>query len=64
MSKFKNTIFYAGSEHLTASWKVGEGICAHIDVREEEKENAFSLGKNLWIGNEVLLIEHRKMTKK
>lgn len=24
----------------------------HIDVREEGKENAFSLGQSLWIGNE------------
>nr|CAB3266713.1 transcription elongation factor SPT6 [Phallusia mammillata] len=41
-----------GSDHLTATWKVAEGVCAHIDIREEKKENAFSLGRSLWIGNE------------
>ncbi|CAG9102905.1 hypothetical protein JYU34_005682 [Plutella xylostella] len=39
-----------GSDHLTVTWKVAEGIYQHIDVREEGKENAFSLGKSLWIG--------------
>lgn len=29
-----------------------DGIYQHIDVREENKENAFSLGQTLWIGNE------------
>ncbi|XP_068633718.1 transcription elongation factor SPT6 [Battus philenor] len=38
-----------GSDHLTVTWKVAEGICQHIDVREEGKENAFSLGRSLWI---------------
>ncbi|KAL0882973.1 hypothetical protein ABMA27_016464 [Loxostege sticticalis] len=33
-----------GSDHLTVTWKVAEGICQHVDVREEGKENAFSLG--------------------
>ncbi|XP_038075728.1 transcription elongation factor SPT6-like isoform X2 [Patiria miniata] len=41
-----------GSDHLTTTWKVDEGIYAHIDVREEGKENAFSLGTSLWIGSE------------
>ncbi|XP_004536739.1 transcription elongation factor SPT6 [Ceratitis capitata] len=41
-----------GSDHLTVTWKVTEGIYQHIDVREEGKENAFSLGQSLWIGNE------------
>ncbi|XP_078492453.1 transcription elongation factor SPT6 [Ciona intestinalis] len=41
-----------GSDHLTATWKVSEGVFAHIDIREEKKENAFSLGRSLWIGNE------------
>ena len=27
-------------------------VYQHIDVREEGKENAFSLGRSLWIGNE------------
>jgi len=43
----------SGSDHLTASWKVAEGVCAHIDIREEKKENAFSLGRSLIIDNEV-----------
>lgn len=41
-----------GSDHLTVSWKVCPEIYQHIDVREEGKENAFSLGQSLWIGNE------------
>lgn len=41
-----------GSDHLTVTWKVTSGIYQHIDVREEGKENAFSLGQSLWIGNE------------
>ncbi|GBP70340.1 Transcription elongation factor SPT6 [Eumeta japonica] len=38
-----------GSDHLTVTWKVTDGIYQHIDVREEGKENAFSLGRSLWI---------------
>ena len=41
-----------GSDHLTVTWKVADDIYQHIDVREEGKENAFSLGQSLWIGNE------------
>lgn len=41
-----------GSDHLTTTWKVTDDIFQHIDVREEGKENAFSLGRSLWIGNE------------
>lgn len=41
-----------GADHLTVTWKVADGIYQHIDVREEGKENAFSLGQSLWIGNE------------
>lgn len=41
-----------GSDHLTVTWKVAPEIYQHIDVREEGKENAFSLGQSLWIGNE------------
>lgn len=41
-----------GADHLTITWKVTDSIYQHIDVREENKENAFSLGKSLWIGNE------------
>ena len=37
------------------SWKVAEdpSIIAHIDVKEENKENDFSLGRSLWIGDEA-----------
>ncbi|KAG8224517.1 hypothetical protein J437_LFUL004208 [Ladona fulva] len=41
-----------GADHLTVTWKVTDGIYQHVDVREEGKENAFSLGQSLWIGNE------------
>jgi len=41
-----------GTNHLTVTWKVGDGVCQHVDVREEGKENAFSLGQSLWIGDE------------
>ena len=41
-----------GTIHLTVTWKVGENICQHVDVREEGKENAFSLGQSLWINDE------------
>ncbi|XP_055861753.1 transcription elongation factor SPT6 [Biomphalaria glabrata] len=41
-----------GSDHLTATWKLCDGILQHIDIREEGKENAFSLGKSLWINGE------------
>ena len=41
-----------GESHLTLTWKVGDGIFQHVDVREEGKENAFSLGHKLWINNE------------
>ncbi|XP_072099804.1 transcription elongation factor SPT6 [Mobula birostris] len=41
-----------GANHLTVTWKVTDGIYQHIDVREEGKENAFSLGQSLWINNE------------
>ncbi|KAK4315769.1 hypothetical protein Pmani_013007 [Petrolisthes manimaculis] len=41
-----------GNDHLTATWKVTEGICQHIDIQEQDKQNDFSLGQKLWIGNE------------
>lgn len=41
-----------GADHLTVTWKVCGDIYQHIDVREEGKENAFSLGQSLWIGSE------------
>ena len=41
-----------GENHLTVTWKVSDGIYQHMDVREEGKENAFSLGATLWINSE------------
>lgn len=41
-----------GADHLTITWKVADKIYQHIDIREEGKANAFSLGKSLWIGGE------------
>jgi len=40
------------SDHLTVTWKVAGTILQHIDVREEHKENSFSIGKCLHINNE------------
>lgn len=42
-----------GENHLTVTWKVSDGIYQHVDIREEGKENAFSLGATLWINSEV-----------
>ncbi|XP_022244486.1 transcription elongation factor SPT6-like [Limulus polyphemus] len=42
-----------GADHLTVTWKVTDGINQHIDVMEEGKENAFSLGQALRINGEV-----------
>lgn len=36
-----------GADHLTITWKVADGIYQHIDIREEGKVNAFSLGTYL-----------------
>lgn len=41
-----------GADHLTVTWKVTEDIYQHIDVKEEGKGNAFSLGTSLWIATE------------
>ena len=41
-----------GDNHLTVTWKVTDDIYQHIDVKEEGKTNAFSLGSSLWIGTE------------
>ena len=42
-----------GTDHLTCTWKVFGDILQHIDVLEEKKENAFSLGHRLRIAAEV-----------
>lgn len=41
-----------GADHLTITWKVADKIYQHIDIKEEGKSNAFSLGSSLWIGEE------------
>ena len=40
------------NDHLTLTWKVHSSIHQHIDIREEGKDNAFSLGHELYINNE------------
>lgn len=37
---------------LALTWRVAPGIYSHVDIKEEGKENAFSLGKTLFIGTE------------
>jgi len=41
-----------GNDHLTVTWKVADDVYQHVDIREEGKENAFSLGQSLLIGDE------------
>jgi len=41
-----------GESRLTVTWKVCNDIYHHIDVQEQGKINAFTLGQSLWIGNE------------
>lgn len=41
-----------GTDHLTLTWKVADDVFQHIDIREDGKENTFSLGTKLMIGNE------------
>lgn len=42
----------AGQDYLTISWKITDGIHQHINIKEEGKDNAFSLGHQLFIDNE------------
>ena len=35
------------------TWKLDDGIHIHVDIREQNKPNQFSLGRSLWIGNDV-----------
>jgi transcription elongation factor SPT6 len=39
-----------GPDHLTATWKVSDGVYQHIDVLELDKENEYSVGRILKIG--------------
>ncbi|RWS30565.1 Transcription elongation factor SPT6-like protein, partial [Leptotrombidium deliense] len=42
-----------GTDHLTLTWKVTDGINQHVDILEQSKDNAFSLGHQLYINNEA-----------
>lgn len=55
-----------GNDHITITWKVANGVFQHLDVLELEKENEFSVGKKLRVGNQIysdldeLIVEHVK----
>jgi transcription elongation factor SPT6 len=61
-----------GNDHLAITWKVADGIYQHIDVLELQKENEFSVGRQLRIGGKYnysdldeLIVDHVKaMAKK
>lgn len=44
---------WQGPDHLTATWKVDDGVYQHIDVKEQGKDKVFNLGKSLHINDEV-----------
>ncbi|KAF7990730.1 hypothetical protein HCN44_000535 [Aphidius gifuensis] len=41
-----------GCDHLTITWKVTDNVFHHIDIREEDKPNSFSVGRRLFIGEQ------------
>jgi transcription elongation factor SPT6 len=41
-----------GMDYLVISWRITNDIYQHVDVKEEEKENLWSLGKTLFINDE------------
>jgi transcription elongation factor SPT6 len=56
-----------GNDHLAVTWKVADGVYQHIDVFELQKENEFSVGKQLRIGGKYtysdldeLIVDHIK----
>lgn len=56
-----------GNDHLTITWKVADGVFQHIDVLELQKENEFTVGKQLRIGGrytysdlDELIVDHVK----
>jgi transcription elongation factor SPT6 len=61
-----------GNDHLAVTWKVADGVYQHIDVVELDKDNEFSVGRKLRIGNKYnysdldeLIVDHVKaMAKK
>jgi len=42
-----------GPDHLTLTWKVEDAMLQHVDIKEQGKPNAYSLGRSLMIGDEV-----------
>jgi transcription elongation factor SPT6 len=61
-----------GNDHLAVTWKVADGVYQHIDVLELQKENEFSVGRQLRVGGKYnysdldeLIVDHVKaMAKK
>jgi len=60
-----------GNDHLAVTWKVADKVYQHIDVLELQKDNEFSLGRQLRIGKinysdlDELIVDHVKaMSKK
>jgi len=61
-----------GSDHLAVTWKVADGVYQHLDVLELQKENEFSVGRQLRIAGKFnysdldeLIVDHVKaMAKK
>lgn len=59
-----------GPDHLAVTWKVADGVFQHIDVLELQKENEFTLGKQLRIGKynysdlDELIVRHVKAMHK
>lgn len=61
-----------GNDHLTITWKVADAVYQHIDVLELQKENEFTVGKQLRIAGKYnysdldeLIVDHVKaMAKK
>ncbi|KAI9002249.1 SH2 domain-containing protein [Gaertneriomyces semiglobifer] len=41
-----------GNDHFAITWKVEEGVCQHIDVKELHKDNEWALGKTLVVADE------------
>ncbi|KAF8864925.1 transcription elongation factor Spt6 [Acephala macrosclerotiorum] len=61
-----------GNDHLAVTWKVADGVYQHLDVLELQKDNEFSVGRQLRIGGKFnysdldeLIVDHVKaMAKK
>jgi transcription elongation factor SPT6 len=56
-----------GNDHLAVTWKVADGVYQHIDVLELQKDNEFSVGKQLRIWGKYnysdldeLIVDHVK----